>query len=38
MKDQWYADQRDLVKWGALEYLADRYSADEIVQVLGEVS
>ena len=33
MKDQWYADPRDLVKWGALVHLADRYAADEIVQV-----
>lgn len=33
MKDTWYADQRDLVKWGTLAYLAERHSLAAIVQV-----
>ena len=33
MKDTWYADQRDLVKWGTLAHLAERHSLAAIVQV-----
>lgn len=34
MKDQWYGDNRDLVKWGVLSELARRFDADHILQVL----
>lgn len=34
MRDQWYADNRDLVKWGVLLTLADRFHAKHILQVL----
>lgn len=33
MRDTWYADQRDLVKWGTLAHLAERHSLAAIVQV-----
>jgi hypothetical protein len=33
MKDQWYGDARDLVKWGVLLYLANAYSTKRILQV-----
>ena len=33
MKEQWYGDARDLVKWGTLLHLADIYSVKRIVQV-----
>ncbi|HXJ95052.1 MAG TPA: hypothetical protein VMT20_19610 [Terriglobia bacterium] len=33
MKDQWYGDNRDLVKWGVLLQLARLYGASRIVQV-----
>ena len=33
MKDQWYADTRDLVKWGVLLHLAEHFAAQEIIQV-----
>jgi len=33
VKDTWYADQRDLVKWGTLAHLAERHSLAAIVQV-----
>ena len=33
MKDQWYGDNRDLVKWGVLLHLADIYSIKRILQV-----
>lgn len=33
MKDQWYGDKRDLVKWGVLLRLADLYAAGRILQV-----
>lgn len=33
MRDTWYADQRDLVKWGTLAHLAERHSLPAIVQV-----
>ena len=34
MKDQWYGDNRDIVKWGVIAELARRYDADRILQVL----
>jgi hypothetical protein len=34
MRDQWYGDKRDLVKWGVLLELARRYKAKHILQVL----
>jgi hypothetical protein len=34
MRDQWCADNRDLVKWGVLVELAARYGARHILQVL----
>lgn len=33
MKDTWYGDHRDLVKWGALVHLARREQISQIVQV-----
>lgn len=33
MRDTWYADQRDLVKWSALVHLAVREGLDAIIQV-----
>lgn len=33
MRDTWYADQRDLVKWGTLTHLAERNALAAIVQV-----
>ncbi len=33
MKDKWYGDNRDLVKWGTLLELARRYRAKQILQV-----
>ena len=33
MKDQWYADKRDLVKWGVLLKLAEKYGIISILQV-----
>lgn len=33
MRDTWFADQRDLVKWGTLAHLAERHSLRVIVQV-----
>ncbi|MCX5998107.1 MAG: hypothetical protein NTU41_00535 [Chloroflexi bacterium] len=33
MRDQWYGDARDLVKWGVLLHLAGSYSAKRILQV-----
>jgi len=33
MKDQWYGDPRDLVKWGVLLHLAQSYSVKRILQV-----
>jgi len=33
MKDQWYGDGRDLVKWGVLFHLAQAYSVKRILQV-----
>ena len=34
MRDKWYADKRDLVKWGVLLTLAERHAATHILQVL----
>ena len=33
MRDTWYADKRDLIKWGVLLCLAERFDAQRIVQV-----
>jgi len=33
VKDKWYGDNRDLVKWGALLLLANRFVGSRIVQV-----
>lgn len=33
MRDQWYGDARDLVKWGVLLHLARSYSVKRILQV-----
>ncbi len=33
MKDEWYGDKRDLVKWSILVHLADQIEAGEILQV-----
>jgi hypothetical protein len=33
MRDQWYGDKRDLVKWGVLLSLAADHDADRILQV-----
>ena len=33
MRDQWYGDARDLVKWGVLLHLAKSYSVKRILQV-----
>jgi hypothetical protein len=33
VKDNWYADHRDLVKWGTLAHIAKRESLQAIVQV-----
>jgi len=34
MRDRWYGDNRDLVKWGVLLELAQRHQAQQILQVL----
>jgi hypothetical protein len=34
MRDQWYGDKRDLIKWGVLLELARRHGAKHILQVL----
>jgi hypothetical protein len=33
MKDEWYGDKRDLVKWGVLLHLAATFKATRILQV-----
>ena len=33
MKDIWFGDKRDLIKWSVLLHLADRINADRIVQI-----
>jgi len=34
MRDKWYGDKRDLVKWGALLKIAERHRAKHILQIL----
>jgi hypothetical protein len=34
VKDKWYGDNNDLVKWSVLLHLADRYKVGRILQVL----
>jgi hypothetical protein len=34
MRDKWYGDNRDLVKWGVLLELAQRHQVHQILQVL----
>lgn len=34
MRDEWYGDKRDLIKWGVLLDLEQRYKAKQILQVL----
>lgn len=34
MRDKWHGDNRDLVKWGVLLTLAERFAAKHILQVL----
>lgn len=36
MRDLWYGDNRDLIKWGVLLELAQQYRAKHILQVLYE--
>ncbi|MFN3716710.1 MAG: hypothetical protein ACK4R8_08315 [Thiobacillus sp.] len=33
MRDQWYSDNRDLIKWSVLLLLARKISADRIIQI-----
>ncbi len=33
MRDCWYADKRDLVKWGVLTVLAKKYEATDVLQI-----
>jgi len=33
MRDCWYADKRDLVKWGVLTVLAKKYEARNVLQM-----
>ena len=33
MRDQWYSDKRDLVKWSVLLLLAEKCEADRIIQI-----
>lgn len=33
MRDQWYADKRDLIKWSALLLLAREAKADRVIQI-----
>lgn len=33
MQDRWYADNRDLIKWGVLFRLAERFRASRILQL-----
>jgi hypothetical protein len=33
MRDQWYGDKRDLIKWGVLLRLADKFAARRIIQL-----
>ena len=34
MRDKYYADNRDLVKWGVLLTLAEQHAARHILQVM----
>src|SRR6266481_6026953 len=34
MRDLWYADNRDLIKWGVLFRLAERYELGRILHVV----
>ena len=34
MRDKWYGDNRDLVKWGVLLELSERFGCKEILQIL----
>ena len=34
MRDVWYADNRDLIKWGVLFRLAEKFEAARIIQVV----
>ncbi len=34
MRDKFYGDNRDIVKWGVLPELSERYKCAEILQVL----
>jgi hypothetical protein len=34
MRNQWYGDKRDIIKWGVLLELARRYRSEHILQVL----
>ena len=34
MRDRWYADNRDLIKWGVLFRLAEKYEAERIIHVV----
>ena len=33
MRDKYYTDKRDLIKWGVLLHLAEEYSLQRIIQV-----
>jgi hypothetical protein len=33
MRDKWYSDNRDLVKWSVLLHLSERCKADRIIQI-----
>jgi len=33
VRDQWYGDKRDLIKWGVLLHLAEDYGAERILQL-----
>ncbi|WP_319586638.1 hypothetical protein [uncultured Desulfobulbus sp.] len=33
MRDAWYSDNRDLVKWSVLSILAERYDAKRVLQI-----
>lgn len=33
MRDCWYADKRDLVKWGVLTILAEKHQAKSVIQI-----
>jgi predicted nucleic acid-binding protein len=37
MRDKWYADNRDLVKWGALVHLAQKYGNEFYITVTAKL-